>query len=48
MSRLTLERAKEILPKIETMPEDEWVQLLYRLRGRVAPQSVLDDLHVET
>ena len=39
--------AKEILPDTETMSEDEWVQLLYRLRGYDAPQSVLDGLRVE-
>jgi len=38
------EAATKILPERQTMPESEWVKLLYRLRGRETPQHVLDHL----
>lgn len=38
-------RAKEILKKQTTLTEQQFVRLLFHLRGRTAPQSVLDGLN---
>lgn len=41
------EVAKKFVPDRVTMTEREWVSLLYRLRGRDAPDSVLNNIDVE-
>lgn len=41
------EAAKKYVPARVTMTEKEWVSLLYRLRGRDAPEAVLNNIDVE-
>lgn len=39
--------AKTIVPERITVSEQEWVRLLYKLRGYDVDQSVLDDINVK-
>lgn len=41
------QKAVEFVPQRVELNEKEYVKLLYRLRGRTAPQSVIDGLDVE-
>lgn len=41
-------RAKEFLPERITLTEKQYVSMLYALRGRKAPQSVLDGLNEDS
>jgi len=33
-------RARDFVPEVQTLPELEYVRLLYRLRGRKLPEDV--------
>ena len=39
--------AKKYLPERKSLTEQEWVKLLYRIRGYDVPQEVLDGIYVE-
>jgi len=39
--------AETFVPRVEQMTESEYVELLYRIRGYIAPPSVVDDLRRE-
>lgn len=41
------EEAKKYVSPNTDMTEQEWVRLLYKIRGYDVPQSVLDGIHVE-
>lgn len=41
------DKAKEFIPKRITLSENEWVKLLYIIRGYDVPQSVLDGINIE-
>lgn len=41
------DKAKEFIPKRATLSENEWVKLLYIIRGYDVPQSVLDGINIE-
>ncbi len=41
------DKAREFLPERKTLTEQEWVRLLYSIRGYDVPQEVLDDIHTE-
>ncbi len=40
-------KAREFLPKRKALTEQEWVKLLYSIRGYDVPQEVLDGINTE-
>ncbi len=41
------DKAREFLSERKTLTEQEWVRLLYSIRGYDVPQEVLDNIHTE-
>ncbi len=41
------DKAREFLSERKTLTEQEWVRLLYNIRGYEIPQEVLDGIHTE-